>query len=330
MKVLLNKPIYAKAVDVLQEKVTLLTPYTASADKLRTQLVQADAILLSAGFTVGAQEMDLAPKLRVVGRHGVGLDNVDVEAATERGILVTYTPYGPTESTAEHAFLLILATARRLPLLDRATRAGDFGIRTRSETMGIELEGKTLGIVGFGRIGRRVAEMCRAALDMAVYVYDPYLDPQVVIDWGATPVQDLVDLAGQVDVLSLHIPATDRTHHLVDETVIQALGPRAILINAARGAVLDEAALVQALEAGRIYGAGIDVYDPEPPESDNPLFQLDQVVLTPHVASRTTEGRKLMGMTAAEDILEVLQGNKPKYLANPEVWPNRRFAQGTD
>jgi D-3-phosphoglycerate dehydrogenase len=155
---------------------------------------------------------------------------------------------------------------------------------------------------------------------MSIYVYDPYLAPETVVEWGATPLSDLEELAGTIDVLSLHIPATPETHHLIDRQVLNALKPTAILISAARGTVMDEVALVEVLQAGRIYGAGIDVYDPEPPAPDNPLFKLDRVVLSPHVASRTEEGRRLMGMTVVEDILRVLDGEKPKYMANPEVW----------
>lgn len=326
MKVLVNKPIHPSALKRLREGAEVLTPFTATYEELMELLPSIDALLLCAGFAVGPREMEHAPRLRIVGRHGVGLDNVDVEAATARGLPVVYTPYGPTESTAEHAFMLILSTARHLPLLDSATRRGDFDIRNRPQSMGIELRGKTLGVVGFGRIGRRLAQMCQAALEMPVYVYDPYLDPASVTEWGATPIENLIELARQVDVLSLHIPATAETYHLVNREVIQALRPSAILVNAARGAVVDEAALTEALQAGHIHGAGVDVYSPEPPAPDNPLFQLDRVVLTPHVASKTSEARMLMGMTVVEDIVSVLKGHKPQYLANPEVWQNRRFS----
>jgi D-3-phosphoglycerate dehydrogenase len=278
-----------------------------------------DGFLLCAGMSLGATEMDRAPKLRVIGRHGVGLDNVDLDAATERGIQVVYTPYGPTESTAEHALTLMLSTARHLAKLDRAVRSGGFRIRNQFEARGRELDGKALGVVGFGRIGRRLAEMCRSALRMPVYVYDPYLDPEQILEWGATAVESVVELAGLVDVLSLHVPLTPSTYHLIDRQVLWAMKPDAVLISVARGAVVDEAALIAALQERRIFGAGIDVYDPEPPAEDNPLFELDNVVLTPHVASFTDEARRLMGMTVVEDILAVLDGKRPEYLANPDV-----------
>ncbi len=318
--VLVNKPIHEAALERLRGEVNVLTPYTAPPNELLKLLPQAQGIILCFGFDMGGAEMDLAENLEVIGRHGAGLDSVDLAAASERGIPVVFTPYGPTQSTAEHALLLILATARRLPQLDRAARSGDFSIRERPDAMGCELRGKALGVVGFGRIGQRLAQMCRDALNMSIYVFDPYLDPEAVSAWGGVYVEDLIDLAGQVDIISVHSPLTAETYHLIDRQVIRAMKPGALLINAARGPVLDEKALVEALQDGHLGGAGLDVYDPEPPGTENPLFELDQVVLTPHVASFTKEGRQRMSFTVVEEVLCVLRGERPQYLANPEVW----------
>jgi D-3-phosphoglycerate dehydrogenase len=219
----------------------------------------------------------------------------------------------------------MMAAARQLSLLDRAARSGEFRIRDTAEVTGIELRGKALGVIGFGRIGQRVAEMCRAALDMQIYVYDPFLPSSGITEWGATPVQDLEVLAREVDVLTVHVPATDETHHLVNRHILQAMRPTSILVNASRGSTVDGAALARAVQSGRIYGAGIDVYDPEPPDPDDPVFKVDRIVVTPHVASKTEEGRILMGKTVVQDILSVLSGRRPEYLANPEVWDARRF-----
>lgn len=325
MKILVNKPIHPSALALLRAQAEVLTPFEAPPAEVAEMLSHVDALLLCAGFSVGKQELERSPALRVIGRHGVGLDNVDVGAATQRGIPVVYTPYGPTESTAEHTFLLMMAAARQLPLLDRAVRSGRFSIRDTAGVTGLELQGKKLGVIGFGRIGRRVAEMCRSALAMRVYVYDPFLHPSSIAEWGATPLQDLESLAQEADVLTVHVPATDATHHLISQRILQAMRSTAILVNASRGSVVDESALVQALQSGTIYGAGIDVYDPEPPGRDNPLFAVDRVVLTPHVASKTEEGRALMGKTVVQDILSVLGGRRPEYLANPEIWDVRRF-----
>jgi D-3-phosphoglycerate dehydrogenase len=325
--VLVNRPIHVVALERLQEEVSVLTPYTASSNQVLELLPQVHGVILGGGLTLGAAEMDRAENLEVIGRHGVGLDNVDVAAASERGIPVVFTPYGPTESTAEHALLLILATARRLSQLDRAVRSGSFHIQDQPQAMGREMEGKALGVVGFGRIGQRLAEMCRDALHMSVYAFDPYLDPERVSERGATYLADLIELASKVDILSIHTPLTSETYHLINRDVLRSMKPGAILINAARGAVVDEAALIEALREGHLGGAGLDVYDPEPPAPDNPLFQLDQVVLTPHVASFTDEGRRRMGLTVVEDTLRVLRGEFPQYLANPEVWTDRHSVQ---
>jgi len=157
-------------------------------------------------------------------------------------------------------------------------------------------------------------------LDMSVYVYDPYLDRETVLAWGGTYVEHLVELAGQVDVLTVHTPHTSQTHHLINREVMRAMKPGMILINASRGAVVDEDALIEALRDGHLGGAGLDVYDPEPPTAENPLFQFEQAVLTPHVASYTDEGRRRMSLTVVEDMLRVLRGERPQYLANPKVW----------
>ncbi len=322
--VLLSKPIHPDALERLQSQVTVLAAYEASPDEIRTMLPQVQGILLGVSPYLGPAELDLAVNVEVIGRHGVGLDNLDVAAATERRIPVTYTPFGPTESTAEHALMLILATARRLSQLDGAVRSGRFAIRVQESAMGHELDGKALGVIGFGRIGRRLAEMCRGALNMPVFVFDPYLDPEFVTGWGATHVGELTELAARVDVLSIHTPLTPGTRHLVGCDVIRAMRPGAILVNTSRGPVVDETALIEALLAGHLAGAGLDVYDPQPPAAGNPLLQLEQVVLTPHVASFTYEGRLRMGLTVVDDILQALRGERPRYLANPEVWPLRR------
>lgn len=323
MQVLVNKPIHPDAIALLQTRATVLTPYTESDDRVLEILAEAHGIVLSGNLRIGRADMINLPRLKVIGRHGVGLDTVDLQAATERNLPIVYTPYGPTESTAEHALLLLMAAARQLPRLDRAQRQGNFGIRSNFDAIGTELKGKALGVVGFGRIGRRLAEICRAAFDMTIHVFDPFLAPQQISEWGASPVSDIVELASRVDFMSVHTPSTPDTHHLIDSQVFDALRPEAIFVNASRGPVVDEAALVEALRQGSIAGAGIDVYDPEPPAADNPLFALERVVVTPHIASFTSEGRRLMGMTVAKDVLAVLYGEMPEFPANPQVWQTR-------
>jgi D-3-phosphoglycerate dehydrogenase len=317
--VLVNKPIHNVALERLRQEADTITAYEATYEELMAILPDVQAVVLCAGFSMGATEMDQAGQLEVITRHGAGVDTVDLEAATQRGIPVAFTPYGPTESTAEHALMLMLAVARHLPRLHRALRSGDFHIRDR--VVGQELEGKRLGIVGFGRIGKRLAEICRDGLHMPVFFYDPLLDRGARKEFDAIQVNDLVELASMVDILSIHSPLTDLSKHLVNRDVLQAMKPGAILINTSRGALVDEAALIKALQSGHLGGAGLDVYDPEPPAPDNPLFKMDNVALTPHLASFTDEGRQRMGLMAVEDTLRVLRGEQPLQLANPGVRP---------
>lgn len=313
--VLVNRPIHPEAIERLKQEVNVLEPYTASNAELMDLLPEVHGILLAMGIMMTPEVIDRCTKLEVIGRHGAGVDIVDLEAADNKGIVVTNTPYGPTESTAEHAFLLMMAAARFLPLVDKAIRKGDFQIRER--VVGWDLKDKKVGIIGFGRIGKRFGEMCRGAFDMPIYVYDPVLEASEVESWGAVYVPDLLEMAGQVDLISVHCPLIPQTHHLINSDVLTAMKPDGILVNAARGPIVDEKALYEAIKEKKIAAAGLDVFDQEPPEPDNPLFELDNVVLTPHLAGFTHEGRKRMGMTAAEDILRVLRGEPPKNQVKP-------------
>lgn len=316
-KVLVNKPIHTDALDRLAEEVEVLTPFTAQPAEILTLLPDVQGMILCAGMKMYAEQMDVAAELEVIGRHGVGLDIVDIAEATRRELPVVFTPYGPTESTAEHALMLMMAVARKVVYLDRETRQGNFHIRDR--VVGRELLDARLGVVGFGHIGKRLAEMCRQAFNMKVFVYDPYLDAEEVAAGGAEKCETLLELMEKAEIVSLHIPSIATTQGLINMEALAALGPDGYLINCARGAVGDESALVEALRTGVIAGAGLDVYNPEPPKADNPLFELDNVVLTPHLASFTDQGRRRMGLMVVEDVLTVLKGENPKYCANPEI-----------
>jgi len=317
-KVLINKPIHSDAIALLSQEVEVITPFQASAAEIVQMLPEMQGMILCAGMKMQAKEMEIAKNIEVIGRHGAGLDIVDVAEATHRKIPVVFTPMGPTESTAEHAFLLMMAAARKLTYLDRETRKGNFHVR--DEVVGFELDNASVGVVGFGHIGKRFAEMCRDALHMKVFVFDPFISRDKVENWGAIYMDNMLEMAKEVDIISLHVPATAETNHLIDAKVLEALGPGGFLINASRGPVVDEKALIAALQNNTIAGAAVDVFDPEPPKTDNPLFQLDNIVLTPHLASFTDQGRRRMGMMVAEDVLRVLRGEKPMYPANPELF----------
>ena len=315
-KVLVNKPIHDDALEGLAKEVEVLERFTASRDEILDVLPEVHGIILCAGFKMFAEEMAIAKRIEVIGRHGVGLDIVDLAEASKRNLPVVFTPYGPTESTAEHALMLMLAVTRKVTYLDREIRSENFHIR--DHVVGFELfEGK-LGIVGFGHIGKRLAEMCRLAMKMNIYVFDPLINEKEINTQGAEKCDTLQELMMKADIVSLHIPSTENTRGLIDKDALDALGPDGFLINASRGAVVDEVALIHALQNGVIAGAGLDVFDPEPPRKDNPLFKLDNVVLTPHLASFTDQGRRRMGLMVVEDVLKVLNGEPPKYCANSD------------
>ena len=266
----------------------------------------------------------VGPNLIMIAKPGIGVDNIDLDAATERGILVCNTPDAPSESTAEHAVALLMAVAKRVMVGDMHLRgAEDLG---RDEMRGTELLGSSLGIVGYGRIGRRVAEMCALGIRMHVTVYDPFLPDDVALPAGVARTEDVDTIFAENRFVTLHTPLLPETHHLVNERRLRLMKPGSYLINASRGGVVDETALVKALQDGHLAGAGLDVFDPEPPLADNPLLKMKNVVLTPHIASNTEAGMAAMQAGTVDNIVDVLQGERPAWIANSEVWPGRMGA----
>jgi D-3-phosphoglycerate dehydrogenase / 2-oxoglutarate reductase len=269
-----------------------------------------------------AARMDRAPKLRVLSRIGVGYDLVDVDAASERGIVVCYAPAAPSVSTAEHSMALLLALAKRVVMADRTTRAGAWHPNFTT-VKGFELRGRTLGLVGVGRIGAMVAEAGRG-FGMHVIGFDPYLSADRAAQLGITQSGTLDDLLAQADVVSLHTPVTAETRGLINAARLAQMKRGALLINAARGALIDEPALVAALRSGHLGGAGLDVFAEEPPPKDHPLFGFDNVVLTDHIASHTWAGHDRLYETAIRHLLMVLRDEMPHDTLNPAIWPGRR------
>ncbi|HEY63935.1 MAG TPA: hydroxyacid dehydrogenase [Caldilineae bacterium] len=301
------------------------TRLTAVADVIfeadMDSLPGCHAVIISSRPAANAAFMDLAgPTLRVIARAGIGVDNVDIPAATERGILVVNTPDAPTESTAEHAVALLLALAKRVTAGDRILRGADI---PRSRLFGTEARGRVLGVVGFGRIGRRVAEICALGLKMRVIAYDPYVDRERAAALGVEMVDDLDTLLERADFITLHVALTPETRHLIGERELRRMKPGAYLINVSRGPVVDEAALIRVLEEGHLAGAALDVFDPEPPAPDNPLLHMDNVVVTPHTGSFTDLGVKAMSQGAVDQVIQVFRGERPPFLLNPEAWPGR-------
>jgi D-3-phosphoglycerate dehydrogenase len=288
-----------------------------SVTTLKRVIAGADA-LLARTAPIPAELIDAAPRLRVIARHGVGVDNIAVDAATRRGIPVAYTPEANKNSVAEHALALILALAKQLPAYDRATRAGEWGIRDRYAAT--DLAGKTLGVVGMGRIGTLIARKAAAGFDMRVVAVDPYVPRATIAATGAEPLEALDDLLPLADVLTLHVPLLPSTRGLVAARELGRMKPTAILINTARGGVVDEPALYDALVRGTIRAAGLDVFEEEPAHGGHPLFRLPNVLVTPHAAALTGECVVRMATGAAQAIADVLRGGRPAHVVNPEVY----------
>jgi D-3-phosphoglycerate dehydrogenase len=278
-------------------------------------------VILAAGLRYSGDVMDAFPRLRLIARIGIGVDNVVLADATARGIVVTNTPDGPTESTAEHAVALLLGLAKRLKQGNANLAEGRWGPRN-DPLVGTEVRGKTVGLVGLGRIGRRVAEICRLGLHMRVVGYDPLVDSVTAASLGVESLS-LEDVIRQADFLSLHAPATPETAHLMNRARIAWMKPGSTLVNVARGPLVDEVALLEALNSGHLSGAGIDVFENEPPSLDSALRNHPSVIATPHIASLTVEGRDRMEFMAVERVLAFLRGERPDNVVNPEVYDDR-------
>ncbi len=261
-----------------------------------------------------ARVLDSAKNLKILARYGVGIDNVDLEAATRNGIIVTYTPGANTNAVAEHAFALILALARDIPKLNEAGKQGIWG---KGRGLGRELRGKVLGIIGLGRIGRIVAEIAKG-FGMTVIAYSPRVPKEEAEKLGIKLVS-LEELLSVADVISIHTSMSPEKYHMIGERELKMMKKTAYIVNTARGELVDEAALVKALKEGWIAGAALDVLEKEPPPPDSELLKLENVIITPHAGAHTWEAVKNMGDMVTEDIIAVLRGEKPNYIANPEV-----------
>ncbi len=304
VKVLVAAPLHEKAIEVLKNAgFEVLYEEYPDEGRLVELVGDVDAIIVRSKPKVTRKVIEAAPKLKVIGRAGVGLDNIDLEAAKAGGIKVVNSPGASSRSVAELVLALTFNVARKVAFADRKMREG---VWAKKQCTGIELEGKTLGIVGFGRIGYQIAKIVRA-IGMDLLLYDPYPNEERAKEVGGMFV-DLETLLKESDVVTLHVPLIDTTYHLINEERLRLMKPTAILINAARGAVVDNKALVKALQGGWIAGAGLDVYEEEPLPKDHPLTKLDNVVLTPHIGASTVEAQMRAGVQVAEQIVEILKG----------------------
>lgn len=265
-------------------------------------------------------------QLVIVANYAVGFDNIDLEACTGHGVLASNTPDVLTETTADTAWALMMAAARRVPEGDRLLRSGKPWIWGPMMMLGQDLHGKTLGIVGFGRIGRSVARRGHG-FGMRVIYHDAYRPSEQDERELGAEYRELDELLAEADFVSLHTNLTPETHHLIDAGRLRQMKPTAVLVNTSRGPVIDEAALADALESGEIFAAGLDVFEREP-EVNAKLLRLDNAVVIPHLGSATTETRIAMGMVAADNLIAALEGRRPPTLLNPEAWQEREQREG--
>ena len=300
MNILVAEPMAAAGIELLRSQPGWNT-IVSNPKEYAQHLRDAEALVVRSAVKVNKEVLEKAPRLRVIGRAGVGVDNVDLDAATAAGVLVMNTPGGNAISVAEHTLALMLAMARRIPEANASTRGGKW---EKKKFLGNELRGKTLGIVGLGSIGREVVKRARA-FEMRIVAHDPYVTSAIAKDLGVE-LLDLQALFSQSDYISLHVSLTDETHHLLSREAIAQMKQGVRIVNCARGELIDPDALHEALTSGRVAGAALDVFAPEPP-AGSPLLSSESLIATPHIGGSTEEAQEIVGVRIAEQMVEYLQ-----------------------
>jgi D-3-phosphoglycerate dehydrogenase / 2-oxoglutarate reductase len=300
-KVLISDQLSPAAVSIFRDRGVLVDIKTGlSKDELKAIIGQYDGLAIRSATKVTADVLAAATNLKVVGRAGIGVDNVDIPAATARGVVVMNTPHGNAITTAEHAIAMMFALAREVPAANASTQAGKW---EKNRFMGVELTGKTLGVIGCGNIGSIVADRAKG-LRMKVVAFDPYLSAERALELGVEKVE-LSDLFKRADVITLHTPLTDKTRNIIDAAAIQRMKKGVRIINCARGGLIDESALKAAIDEGHVAGAALDVFDVEPAK-ENILFNNDKIVATPHLGASTTEAQENVALQVAEQMSDYL------------------------
>lgn len=317
MKVLISEPLSGAGVERLKEHVQVDEKPGLSPEELQEIIGEYDALVIRSATKVDAALLERADNLKVVGRAGIGLDNVDIDAATRNGVLVVNAPQSNVLSAAEHTIALLLAQARNIPIADSRLRAGSW---ERERFQGVELHGKVLGIVGLGRVGTLVAQRA-SAFGMKLVAYDPYVAEGRAGQMGVELVNSVKEVCERADFLTIHLPKTPETLGIIGEKELALMRPGVRIVNTARGGLIDESALFKALSDGRVGGAAIDVFVEEPLTS-HPLFGLDNVVVTPHLGASTAEAQDKAGLAIAEQVLLALRGDFVPYAVNLDVGPD--------
>jgi len=327
-KVLITEPtpFIEEEWGILEKHATVRLAKGITEDDLIAEVKDVDVILVVYA-KITKRVMDSAPRLKGIVRYGIGVDNIDIQAATEMGIYVANVPDYCIGTVAEHTFALLLALARKVILANCIVKNASWKVWTQQprELMGTDLEGKVLGLIGMGNIGSAVAIRAKA-FGMKVIAYDPYLEKDRARLLGVELV-DLDTLLKNSDFVSIHAPLTPETRGMIGEQELKKMKRTAYLINTSRGPIVKESALYEALKNGWIAGAALDVYEKEPPDRDNPLFKLDNVVLTPHIAWYTEEALKRLKRSVAEEAIRILNGMPPKNLVNKDVHFSRKMIQ---
>jgi D-3-phosphoglycerate dehydrogenase len=302
MKILVADDVSESGLEPLRAAGFVVSKRTKlPGEELREAISDCDGLVVRSETKVTAELMDAAARLRVIGRAGVGVDNIDVSAATERGIVVMNAPDGNTMTTAEHTITLLMALARQVPQANASLRAG---LWERKRFIGVELQGKTLGIIGLGRIGRVVASRA-LGFGMNILAYDPFIAPEQARDLELETVS-LDELYARSDFITMHTPLTNETRGLINASAFARMKQGVRIINCARGGLVDERALLDAIKEGRVAGAALDVFEKEPPPADHPLLSLDEVIATPHLGASTTEAQEGVALTVAEQMRDYL------------------------
>lgn len=314
MKVLVTERLSTAGTERLREHLEVDEKLGLTPEQLAEMIGDYDALIVRSATKVHSGILDRAVNLKVVGRAGIGLDNVDVEAATKHGVLVVNAPQSNVLSAAEHTMALLLAQARNIPAAHAALIAGRW---EREQHQGVELHGKTLGIVGLGRVGTLVAQRA-SAFGMRLVAFDPYVAPNRAQQMGVALVDTVAEVCERADFITIHLPKTAETVGIIGARELANVRPGVRIVNTARGGLIDESALVDALRSGRVAGAAVDVFDGEP-VTDHPLFALDNVVVTPHLGASTVEAQDKAGLAIAEQVLLALRGEFVPYAVNVDV-----------
>ncbi len=314
-RVLVSDPLAEEGLVILRAAVDVDVKTGLSEDELCKIIGDYDALLVRSGTDVNAKVIEAAKKMKFIGRAGVGVDNIDVDAATRKGIIVANAPEGNTLAATEHTMAMMLSLARNIPQANASLKKKEW---KRSKFMGVELNEKILGIVGFGRIGRELAKRA-IALDMKVVAYDPFITQERAAQLGVE-MMSMDDLFKVADVITVHTPLIAETKHIVNTRSIATMKDGVRIINCARGGIIDEKALYDAIRSGKVAGAALDVFETEPP-TDSPLLTLDQVIVTPHLGASTVEAQLNVAVSVARQCIEVLRGGSAKYVVNAPMVP---------